>query len=293
MAGQVRDKNSSFDDDTYKIAYAERKNYFSLRLHYSGELIGNPDFSYEVARLKYLITVMLTPLNWVQLTRGHLGSVFVMNVTEFVVFTKNVKFIDVYFIKAGNTDLLIEIEDEYGNIKLSDWSTKILKAKENERDRLNVERVENEEKVENKENDKNEENEWSDSDSEYEAEEEDEDEEDDLDESEYDDVLYRKEKDNFDDGDLDGSNSILSEVFLDQIEEEFRKETAGWVPTTEDDGKDGLDKNLDDSNFDSDNTTSDSEPEMSQMNTKVTEQRRKKNRYVYFNESESSSPAVK
>ncbi|GAA0162682.1 hypothetical protein LIER_39457 [Lithospermum erythrorhizon] len=324
MAGQVRKKNYSFDDETYKIAYAKCKNYFSVRLHYSGELVGNPNFSYEGGKVELF----------------DYGDADTFEL-------ENVKFIDVYFLKPGNTDLLLDMEDEYGNIKLSDWSTKILKAKVDERAKLSAERgsvgvVEFnfedgnndsdsdtgnvEEKGENVEND---ENEWSDSDTEYEVAEVERDEEDnDGSDSEYDDVndvLYGKEQDNFDYGDLGGSDSILSEVFLEKVEEEFvmleeeqlvedqinnrkgkqpmlgifnatkiddtsepnraatgkkkkykgpyvrygiqfrERRLVGWVLTTSDDSKDASYKNLDDSDFDSSNTTSESEQDMSTM----------------------------
>ncbi|GAA0145203.1 hypothetical protein LIER_36087 [Lithospermum erythrorhizon] len=54
------------------------------------------------------------------------------NVTHFVVLIENVKFIDVYFVKPSNNDSLIDMEDEYGNMKLSDWSIEIIKAKADE-----------------------------------------------------------------------------------------------------------------------------------------------------------------
>ncbi|GAA0186152.1 hypothetical protein LIER_33440 [Lithospermum erythrorhizon] len=132
MTGQVRDKNSSFDDDTYKIAYAERKNYFNVRLHYGGELIGNPNFSYEGGKVEVFDycdadTFKLDSIDvWAFRVGLHYGDfaacvykhleidwfngLFPLksgkNVTQFVVFTEKVKFIDVYFIKADNTDLL-------------------------------------------------------------------------------------------------------------------------------------------------------------------------------------------
>ncbi|GAA0173557.1 hypothetical protein LIER_41548 [Lithospermum erythrorhizon] len=126
MAGQVRAKGSSFDDETFRIAYEDRKNCFSVRIHYGGKLVANP---MSPVRLNYLIIVMSIPLRWVQLTSGHLCL------------TEKYKFIDVYFAKADNTDLLLDMEDENGNIKLSDWCIELLKDKADARAKLSIERA--------------------------------------------------------------------------------------------------------------------------------------------------------
>ncbi|KAG9142212.1 hypothetical protein Leryth_007656 [Lithospermum erythrorhizon] len=49
--------------------------------------------------------------------------------------------VDAWAFRADNTDLLLDMEDENGNIKLSDWSTEFLKAKADERTKLSAERA--------------------------------------------------------------------------------------------------------------------------------------------------------
>ncbi|GAA0171822.1 hypothetical protein LIER_25770 [Lithospermum erythrorhizon] len=184
MAGEVRAKNSPFDDETFRIAYAERKNCFSVQLHRGGELFNG--------------------------------------------LIETSKFVDVYFV---NTDLLLDMEDENGNIKISDWASEFLKTKADERAKLSAERasvcivefnLEEEDTdsdsdcdtgdveetkakyfpiEENVENEKDQEG--SDSHSEYDEESEEDNHESDSD-SEYsiEDVMYWKEQNSFDDGEL-------------------------------------------------------------------------------------------
>ncbi|GAA0142884.1 hypothetical protein LIER_03685 [Lithospermum erythrorhizon] len=93
MEGEVRTKYSPLDDETFRIAYAERKNCLA--------------FDYT---------------------------------TVFVGLTENLKFIDVYFVNPGNTDLLLDMEDENRNIKISDWSSEFLKEVD-EKAKLGAERA--------------------------------------------------------------------------------------------------------------------------------------------------------
>ncbi|GAA0155006.1 hypothetical protein LIER_43303 [Lithospermum erythrorhizon] len=63
---------------------------------------------------------------------------------------------------------------------------------------------------------------------------------------------------------------------------QFReRRLVGNVPNTSDDSNHALDENVDDSDFDSGNTTSDSDKDVTY---KFTDEMRKKNRYVHFNE---------
>ncbi|GAA0161760.1 hypothetical protein LIER_18002 [Lithospermum erythrorhizon] len=130
----VPDKNSSFDADTYKIAYVERKNYFSVRLHYYGELVGNPNFSYEGGKVELF--------DYCDVDTFELGSIDAwasragLRYGEFAACVY--KYPEIEELN-GLFPLKSDMEDEYGNIKLSDWSNEILKAKANEKSRLNVE----------------------------------------------------------------------------------------------------------------------------------------------------------
>ncbi|GAA0169967.1 hypothetical protein LIER_40857 [Lithospermum erythrorhizon] len=165
MEGQVRANDSPFDDETLRIAYEKRKNYFSVRIHYGGKLVANPNFSYEVGEVElfdycdadtfevgsvdaWAFKVGIRYGDFAACVYKHpeiegFNGVFPLksakNVMQFVSLTEKHKFIDIYFVKVDNIDLLLDMEDENENIKLSDWCTEFLKAKADERAKLSAE----------------------------------------------------------------------------------------------------------------------------------------------------------
>ncbi|GAA0184472.1 hypothetical protein LIER_31760 [Lithospermum erythrorhizon] len=401
MTGQVHERDSPFDEQTFRIAYEERKNYFSARIHYGGKLLANLIFYYDAGEVElfdycdadifeigsvneWAFRVGLRFGDFAACVYKHpeiesLDGLFPLksakNVMQFVRLTESHKFIDVYFLKADNTDMLLDMEDENGNIKLSDWSIEFLKAKADERAKVSAERgsvgvvefnldeensnssrdcdtsdVEEVEAMdmpteENYEN--QEEHEGSDEDSEYDVESEGDDEESHSD-SEYsvEDVMYGKEQDNFDDEKLDvvpestelPEDVAIADLLLQQSlgiknrkgkgkQPVFRtfdakdvdnssqaksgvsrkkkkykgpyarhgvqfreRRLAGNVPNASDDSNDALDENVDALDFDSGNTTSHSDKDVTY---KFTDDMRRKNRYVHFNEKTIKNPKDK
>ncbi|GAA0174559.1 hypothetical protein LIER_27928 [Lithospermum erythrorhizon] len=101
MAGRVRENHPDHNDEAFKVAYGESRNMFSVRLHYNGRFVGNPNMSYVGG-------------NFVSMSNEH-------------------KFIDVYFVRSGNTNGLDDLEDSNGNLRISAKSVERLKAPSIER----------------------------------------------------------------------------------------------------------------------------------------------------------------
>ncbi|GAA0174797.1 hypothetical protein LIER_41785 [Lithospermum erythrorhizon] len=140
------------------------------------------------------------------------------NAIQFVNLSIKHKFLDVYFVKSGNTNGLDDMEDCYGYLKISDASVEIIKARQAERVRLSAGEFNLGEADVRPLNegggDLEDENFDADLDEDdgrivdEEVQESDEDEDEVLD---VEDVIYGKEHDCFDDGDLGAANQPLQQ----------------------------------------------------------------------------------
>ncbi|GAA0166874.1 hypothetical protein LIER_21935 [Lithospermum erythrorhizon] len=121
MAGHVRENHPDQNDEAFKVAYGESRSMFSVRLHYNGRFVGNPNMSYEGDPEEEGFN-RLRPLKSPK------------NIFQFVNMTSEHKFIDVYFVRSGNTNGLDDLEDINDNLKISMESVERLKALSIERD---------------------------------------------------------------------------------------------------------------------------------------------------------------
>ncbi|GAA0164028.1 hypothetical protein LIER_19757 [Lithospermum erythrorhizon] len=269
MSSFIRDhEHEAHKDANYMALYREERNLYSVRVHYNGRFVGSIEswafrlgFRYD----EFKACVYQDPE-----IEGHNGIrclKYAHNVTKFLSLAPEYKFMDVYFLRSSNSQLIDEVDD--GNLSLSvkdnRVSNEVLKSKSvesaklvvipfnlgDDNDVVHVNGIENEttdmngvenesekgkEKVNEVENEvehdvdnevKNEDFRM-DYDSEdsvdYSEESGSESESDgsgDDDDLNSENVLYGKEMDGFDDGELAGSQPTLSAVFLENIEEEF------------------------------------------------------------------------
>ncbi|GAA0145175.1 hypothetical protein LIER_05428 [Lithospermum erythrorhizon] len=223
MAGQVRENHPDHNDEAFKVANGESRNMFSVRLHYNGQFVGSPNMSYVGGKVEFFdyCDADTFELGSVESCAFRVGlrkgdfSLFVYqdpeekgfnglrhlkspkNVLQFVTMSNEHKFIDVYFVRSGNTNGLDDLEDSNGNLRISAESIERLKA-------LSIERANKLSVIEFHLDDDNcgvvdevvggi------------------------MDEAvDVDDVLYGQDHDAFDDGDLGGAEPIFLTSFLEQ-----------------------------------------------------------------------------
>ncbi|GAA0139980.1 hypothetical protein LIER_01416 [Lithospermum erythrorhizon] len=154
MAGQVRENHPNHNDEAFKVAYSESPNMFSVRLHYNGRFVGNPNMSYVCGNIEFFDyydadTFELGLVESWAFRAGLRKSDFALcvyqdpeeegfnglkplkspkNILQFVTMSNNHKFIDVYFVQNGNTNGLDDLEDSNGNLRISAKSVERLKA---------------------------------------------------------------------------------------------------------------------------------------------------------------------
>ncbi|GAA0159930.1 hypothetical protein LIER_38945 [Lithospermum erythrorhizon] len=154
MAGQVRENHPDHNNEVFKVAYSESRNMFSVRLHYNGRFVGNPNMSYVGGNIKFFDycdadTFELGSVeSWafrVGLRKGDFAFCVYQdpeeegfnglrplkspkNILQFVSMSNDHKFIDVYFVQNGNTNGLDDLEDSNGNLRISAESVERLKA---------------------------------------------------------------------------------------------------------------------------------------------------------------------
>ncbi|GAA0154384.1 hypothetical protein LIER_12380 [Lithospermum erythrorhizon] len=288
-------------NDTYMALYREEKNLFSVRVHYHGRFVANPSLSYEGGNVELFDCCNADTFELDPEVEGHNGISclkYSKNIVRFGSLICEHKFINFYFIGSSNTQLLDDIDDggEY-SISVNRATTELIKVSVSKRDMLPVipfNLVDNNDNVKVNENDIEK---WVDVDDEDNEKDKDnvenEEDENDFEYSETEesekklnpkDVLYRKEQDGVDDGDLPREQPILSSTFLENIEEAF------MVPEHDGHSEEDVGDRHDMSDFDSGDSTSDSDGTIDV--TKLTVTARKKKRYVHFNDKNIKNPKL-